>query len=137
LSFFLLFFIIISSRSGVFCLAFSCVAFCKRLAGWHAALGGELQSGVDDSVRLHGGQGDIGHPEADEDAGGGGLRALRAAELAADRWVAAQHQDKDGTERKRHEHRHREAQTEKRRRRRIVTLLLPILSITTQWSAIH
>ena len=55
-----------------------------------------LESGVDDAVGLHGGDGDVGEPEAAEDAGGDGLDGLGAAQLAADGGGAPQEQDQNG-----------------------------------------
>ena len=74
-----------------------------------------LEPGVDDLVGLQGGDHDEGDPEEDEDAGGDGLDAPGAAELAAHRRVAPQQQDEDGDQGLRAEQRHGEAQAANRK----------------------
>jgi len=69
-----------------------------------------LESWVDDSVGLHGRDGDVGDPEADKDGGGDGLDGLGTAQLAAHGGVAPDQQDADGDQSLHAENGHGEAQ---------------------------
>jgi len=71
---------------------------------------GDLKSGIDDTVGLHGGDGDIEAPEEDKDCRGDGLDGLGAAQLSANSRMSPGHEDEDGEAGLNTEHGHGEAQ---------------------------
>ena len=71
---------------------------------------GDLKSGIDDTIGLHGGDGDIEAPEEDKDTRGNSLKGLRTSELSAHSRVSPGHEDQDGEAGLDTEHSHREAQ---------------------------
>ena len=73
----------------------------------------DLESGIDDTVGLHGGDGDIEAPEEDKDAGGNGLVDLGATELSAHGGMSPGNEDEDGEAGLDTEHGHGESQAGK------------------------
>ena len=73
----------------------------------------DLESGIDDTVGLHGGDGDIEAPEEDKDCSGDGLDGLGAAQLSANSRMSPGHEDEDGEAGLNTEHGHGEAQAGK------------------------
>jgi len=71
---------------------------------------GDLKSGIDDTIGLHGGDGDIEAPEEDKDCRGDGLDGLGAAQLSANSRMSPGHEDEDGEAGLNTEHGHGEAQ---------------------------
>ena len=72
-----------------------------------------LESGIDDTIGLHGGDGNIEDPEEDKDAGGDGLVDLGASELSAHGGVSPGNEDEDGEAGLDTEHGHGESQAGK------------------------
>ena len=68
----------------------------------------------DVAVGDHGGDEDVGHPEADQDDAGDHLLAVRAAQLPADGLATTQDEDEDGEESHDAEDRHRHGQGARR-----------------------
>jgi len=58
----------------------------------------DLEARVDDTVGLHGGDSNIGDPEADKDAGGDSLDSLGATKLATNGRVSSGQQNDDGNQ---------------------------------------
>ena len=69
-----------------------------------------LESGVDDAVGLHGGDGDIEHPEEDESWWWDGLEELGSSQLSTNGRMSSDEKDEDGEQSLNTEHGHREAQ---------------------------
>ena len=70
----------------------------------------DLESGIDDTIGLHSGNGDIEAPEEDKDARGDGLEGFGTAKLSTHRGVPSGHEDEDGKASLDAEHGHGEAQ---------------------------
>ena len=75
----------------------------------------DLESGIDDTIGLHSGNGDIEAPEEDKDARGDGLEGFGTAKLSTHRRVPSGHEDEDGKASLDAEHGHGEAQAGKER----------------------
>ena len=69
-----------------------------------------LESGVDHAVGLHGGDGDVEHPEEDECWWWDGLEELGSTQLSTNGRMSSGKKDKDGKQSLNTEHGHREAQ---------------------------
>ena len=72
-----------------------------------------LESGVDDTIGLHGWDSNVGDPQADKEAGSDGLDGFGTAQLAAHSGVTPEQEGQNGDQRLNAENGHRESQAVK------------------------
>ena len=69
-----------------------------------------LEAWLDDTVGLHGGDSNVGDPQADKESGSDSLDGLGSAQLAAHRGVTPEQEDHDGNQGLNAENGYRESQ---------------------------